>query len=127
MDTTTTSVDSVTPIRNPAATTTGAGLAILLAWIYNSIIAPRFALAEMPEAVVIVLSMIILDAVRYFMSRDHVVGDEVKVVTPVKTKKRVKRVTAEPMVILKEEKEPVEPAKPSVFYPKPSKTGAEPK
>jgi hypothetical protein len=89
-------VETVTPIRNPAATTTGAGLAILLAWIYNSVLAPHWQLAEMPEAVVIVLSMIILDAVRYFLSRDHVVGDEVKVVAPAKAKRRIKRVHVEP-------------------------------
>jgi hypothetical protein len=37
--------------------------------------------------------------VRYFLSRDHVVGDEVKVVAPVKAKRRIKRVHVEPEVV----------------------------
>jgi hypothetical protein len=56
-------------IRNPAATTTGASVALVLAWLWNDILAVRYKWPAMPEAVVVVLSVFVVDVAREWMSR----------------------------------------------------------
>lgn len=58
-----------TPIRNPAATTTGASVALVLAWVWNDILARKYSWPEMPEAVVVVLSIFVVDIAREWMTR----------------------------------------------------------
>jgi len=64
-------------VRNPTATTTGAGVALVFGWVYNSILVPRLGLPEMPQEVQVVLSLFIVDAVRYLMTKDKLVEEVV--------------------------------------------------
>ncbi len=57
-----------TTIRNPAATTTGASVALVLAWVWNDILAKSYGWPEMPEAVVVVLSVFVVDVTREWMA-----------------------------------------------------------
>lgn len=60
-------------VRNPVATATGTSIAVLLAWIYNDVLAAHYGLVVMPESVVIVVAGLIVDAARYFMTARAVV------------------------------------------------------
>lgn len=67
------------PIRNPAATATGAGAAAVLAWIYNDVLHAKYGLVPMPQGVVVILAVFVVDAVRYWMTRRAVVIEPVVV------------------------------------------------
>jgi hypothetical protein len=56
-------------VRNPAATTTGASVALVLAWVWNDILAVTYKWPAMPEAVVVVLSVFVVDVAREWMTR----------------------------------------------------------
>jgi hypothetical protein len=56
-------------VRNPAATTTGASVALVLAWVWNDIMAVQYKWPAMPEAVVVVLSVFVVDVARELMRR----------------------------------------------------------
>lgn len=60
-------------VRNPVATSTGLGSGVLLTWLYNDVAAPKFGLPPMPDTVVVVLSPLLLDIIRYFMVKTQVV------------------------------------------------------
>jgi len=73
-----TMVKTVEPIRNPAATTTGLGTGVVLTWLYNDILAPRYQLPPMPDAVIVVLSPLLLDIIRFFLTRNKQVEEPVR-------------------------------------------------
>lgn len=60
-------MDPVLKMRSPAATSSGAGLALILIWLWNGILAPRSGLPEMPAEVAGAITLLVADLFRLWL------------------------------------------------------------